>query len=698
MTEAGDPRRLTAARTIGRFFDVFGVVPAVGRLYRADESSADQSHVAVLSHALWQELGGERAIVGKGIILNCDRYEVIGVAPRGFDYPRATDVYLPMPMTAQYAQNRGQMIWNVVGRMKTGITRAQFDAGIAGEQRRWHMLPGGSYDKLKQFLNIVPLTTMLAGQLRPVLLVLLGAVGFVLLIACANVASLQLVHGTVRARELAVRAALGAERGVILRQLLVENLLLSIGGGVLGLITGQAILIILARFGSAQIPALEHVSLSSLALAFTALATIVSGLVFGLAPAVRGSRVDLNTTLKDATRGGSMSGRKHRLLQSAVVAQVALTVLLLLGSGLLIQSLRHLLAQQPGFSPERLVSVRTTAAGPRYTQPGALTTFYDELLARVRGVPGVNGVGVVGELPFSGMSNSSPFRVIGRDADPNGPETHANIRVVNDAYFATMGIPLLRGRTFDATDITGAPNAAIIDAQLAKLFFPNEDPIGKRINQGPDAVIVGVVGSVAQGELGEPPKATFYYTYRQYNWYPTMFVVVRSNLPAGAVASIVRDAVKQIDPHAPVFDVRTVEERISESLAPRRLAMIVLTSLAAVSLTLAIFGLYGVVSYVVSERTTEFGIRAALGAEPSQVRALVVAQGMRLAIAGVALGVAAAWVASNALAALLFGVSVHDAVTFATTGVLVIIVAAAASWIPARRATAIPLIDALRAG
>jgi predicted permease len=308
---------------------------------------------------------------------------------------------------------------------------------------------------------------------------------------------------------------------------------------------------------------------------------------------------------------------------------------------------------------------------------------------------------MISDLPFSGSNDSSPFVIRGRAADPSQPAMHANLHTIGGDYFKAMGIPLLKGRLFDKTDVF-TPNqsnwVAIIDETLAKTYFPNEDPIGKQINQGPDATIIGVVGTVSQGELGEKPKATIYYPYTQHSWYSNMYVVTRSALPLASVVPVIRNVVKTIDSNLPVFEPRTLDERIGASLAPRRLAMSVLTGLAALSLGLAIFGLYGVISYVVSQRTTEFGIRAALGAEPRQVRGLVVRQGLRLAIVGVVLGLAAAWVATRSLSALLFGVTAHDPLTFIGAAVIVTFVAIAASFVPAYRATAIPLTDALRAG
>jgi len=696
ITEIGDPRRVTVARTMGQFFDVFHVVPALGRFYRPDESEPGKERVVVLSYGLWRELGADRSLIGKSITLSGVRHEVVGVAPESFDYPRGTQLYAPIAMTAQYAQNRGQLIWNLVGRMKTGISRRQFDAGILSEQQRWHRdLHYGD----KQFLSVVPLVTMIAGQLRPALLVLLGAVGVVLLIACANIASLQLVHGTARTRELAVRAALGAGRGMIVRQLLVENLVLSVAGGLIGLGVGAVILKLMSAAGASQMPALSDVHLSGPALLFTAAATLVAGGLFGLLPALRAGRVDVQEALKDGAGGASLGGRRSRLLHTSVVIQVALTLVLVVGSGLMIRSLRALLSQNPGFSAEHVITMKMTVTGPRYQQSGSLTNFYNQLLGSFTGMKELGPIGFVSELPFSGDNDSSPFRVIGRATDPSLPAMHANLHTIGGDYFKAMRIPLLRGRTFDKTDAATPDQATwvcIIDETLAKTYFPNEDPIGKRINQGPDATIVGIVGTVSQGELGEPPKATVYYPYTQHAWYSNMYVVTRTTLPTATVVSRVRGAIRAIDPNIPLFSTQTLDERIAGSLAPRRLAMIVLTGLAALSLGLAVFGLYGVISYAVSQRTREFGIRLALGARPTDVQSMVLRQGVMLALAGVVLGLSGAFIATRALSNLLFGVSTRDPFTFIVGPVVLATVAVAASYLPARRATKTNPLDALR--
>jgi putative ABC transport system permease protein len=362
----------------------------------------------------------------------------------------------------------------------------------------------------------------------------------------------------------------------------------------------------------------------------------------------------------------------------------------------MIRSLRELLAQNPGFDPERLQTIRLAVSGPR-SRPVQLTQFYDEVMTRLQAVSAFDGVGMVSELPFSGNNDSSPFRIIGKESDPNGPALHANLHTIGGDYFKAMRIPLIRGRVFEPADVKEKyPWVAIIDETLAKTFFGNEDPIGKRINQGPDAVIVGIVGTVSQGELGEAPKATVYYPYAQHDWYSSMYLTVRSALPLATVQSIVRSTVNSIDPNVALFEPRALEDRIGASLAPRRLTMTVLTGLAALSLILAVFGLYGVISYAVSQRTTEFGIRLALGAQPSDVRAMVLKQGLLLGAAGVIVGLVTALFATHALSSLVFGISTRDPISFIVAAAALILVTALASYVPARRATGVSPLETLR--
>jgi predicted permease len=691
LTGGGEARRLAGTRTLGRFFEVFGAVPYLGRFYRPDESENDQHRVVVLAYDFWREMGADRSIVGTKIELNGVSFEVIGVGQPDFRYPRGVQVWLPFPFIGDARTNHGRMYMNTVIRLKAGTTPAAIGGVLKTVTDKFH--PGANNE---YYLTTRPIVSVLAGQLRPALLVLLGAVGFVLLIACANVASLQLVHGTARMKEMAVRAALGAERGTIVRQLLVENLVLSLGGGLLGLGIGVVILKALAAAGAAQLPALAGVTLDGTVLGFTAVATIVSGLLFGILPAARAGRVDLQATLKDGTRSMSLTSQRSRVLQSAVVIQVALTLVLLLGAGLMVRSLRGLLTTQPGFVAERVTTMRVAIAGSN-VRADELTSFFTALLGKLAATPGLEAVGMVSELPFSENTNSSPFGIGGRSEDPNGPRLHANLHNVGGDYFKAMGIPILRGRSFEPTDTKSSQPVVIIDDQLAKQFFPTEDPIGKVITrQGPDATIIGVVGTVSQSELGEPAKATTYYSYTQHAWYPSMYLTVRTTLPLASVVPTVRNVVTSVEPKAPIYEPLMLEERINISLAPRRLAMAVLTGLAVLSLGLAVFGLYAVISYAVSQRTTEFGIRVALGAQSTDVRRMVIGQGVMLALIGVAVGMVAALGATQALSKLLYGVSPRDPLTFVGAAVVLSAVAVVASYLPARRATRVSPLEALR--
>jgi putative ABC transport system permease protein len=688
LTGTGEPRRLAGARTIGRFFDVFGVAPHIGRLYRPDESENGRDNVVLLSYDFWRELGADADIVGGTVILNGGAHEVVGVMQPGFRYPRGVQVWTPYPITPETRVNRGRLVMTTVARLQPGIGPERLQAGLDAHAKEAHPSATSFFMSSRGFVDGY------AGELRSTLLVLLAAVGFVLLIACANVASLQLVHGTARTREMAVRAALGAGRGTIVRQLLVENLVISIGGGVLGLAVGMLILRLLAGAGAAHLPALETVRFDRVVLGFAAIATIASGLLFGSMPAWRAGRVDLQEGLKEGARN-SIGARKNRLLQTGVVVQVALTLVLLLGSALMIRSLRELLSQNPGFRPENVHTMRIAITGER-SRPALLTVFYDDLMGRLRTAPGIEAAGMVSELPFSGSNDSSPFRIFGHESDPNGPALHANLHTIGGDYFRSMGIPLIRGRTFDGRDVKTSENVAIIDEQLAKQFFGTEDPIGRRINQGMDATIVGIVGTVSQGELGERPKATIYYPYSQHDWYGATYLTIRSTQPLANTLATVGSAVRAIDANVPIFEPRALEERIGASLAPRRLAMAVLSGLAALSLALAIFGLYGVISYSVSQRRSEFGIRLALGAQPSQVRSMVIRQGLVLAAIGIVAGLLIASGVTRALEKLIFGVSPRDPLSFVGVALVLSAVALLASYLPARRATRVSPVEALK--
>ena len=708
LTGMGEPRQLSSVRTLGRFFDVFGVRPQLGRFYRPEDSEVGAAPVVVLSDLLWRELsGGDPSFVGRMITLDDQPTEVIGVMPPGFRHPRSADLYVPFRMTARWRspETRATLITTFVGRVKEGVTPEQLAAGFADQRRRWRESHPGTYgdDPGAYRLHATPLVTVLAGPLRTVLRVLMGAVALVLVIACANVASLQLVRAAGRAKEFAVRTALGAGRGAIVRQLLVESVLLALAGGLLGLLLGELTVSLLARLAPTQFPQLTGVRMDGRVLAFTAAVALGSGIAFGLVPALRASRTDLSDVMKDAGgRGASLGAGRHRLLQGSVVVQVALTLVLLLGSALTVRSLARLLGVDPGFRADGVYTVKVQPPqGSKYQSADAMPTFYRDAVERVAAIPGVEAAGATYGLPFSGDIDSTPFDIPGQEPAPGEPQRHAEYRVVTGDYFRSMGMQIRRGRALGPGDASGAPNAVVIDETLARQYFEGRDPIGRRIKHlgSPNGnlwTVVGVAANVMRTELGEPPKATVYYAHAQIPWYSGLALTVRSQLDEGQVARLVRAAVKELEPGAVLFDAQMMRERVDRSLGARRLAMAVLTGFAALSLALAVLGLYGVISYGMAQRTREIGIRLALGAQGRDVERMVLAQGLLLALAGLAAGAVVFLGLGRVLASLLYGVGARDPVTLNGCAALLVGTAALATWLPARRAAAVDPAIALR--
>jgi predicted permease len=690
LTGSGEPVRLAGMQTLGDFFSLFAVRPHLGQLYRAENSTNGEDAVAVLTYSLWQQLfGGDPGALGQMVRLDGRSYEVIGVLPPEFRYPRSAQIFTPFPMTDEWRQpqRRGTLIMSVVARLHPGITPEQLDGWLQSEAQNW----GGERN-----FTATPFLEILAGPLRAILLVLLGAVGFVLLIACANVASLQLVRATARARELAVRTALGAGRGRIIRQLLVESVLLALAGALLGLWIGGTALDLLARWAGHTQPALVGLRLDATALAFTALVTLLATALFGLAPALRTARVQPQSVLREAEKGSTGGLGRQRFLQGAVVVQMALTLVLLLGSGLMLRTLSRILAIDPGFRAEQVMSFQLALPAYRYGTGQQRLAFYENLLERLGTLPGVQLAGL-GDVPLTGLTDSSPFAIPDRPEEPGGPKRHANIGFGSTDYFRALGIPLLRGRGFGPSDRPDAPIATLIDEQFANQFFPGEDPVGRRIVHGMgEATIVGVVGSIDSRSLGEPPKATAYYSMHQFGTRSTA-VVVRSALEPTALAGMLRGAVRDLDPELPIYDLQTMEERVSNSLSTHHLATAAIGGFAALSLILSVLGIYGVMRYSTNQRTREIGIRVALGAEPRDVMGMVVRQGMTLAALGLVGGLLTALALTRLLAGLLYGISAYDPLTYAVVTTLLAALAGVTCWLPARRATQVDPMVALRA-
>jgi predicted permease len=695
LESSGDPQRVLTARTLGDFFTIFGSRPLLGSIYRPADSENGNFRRAVLSHRLWrQTFGGDSSIVGRSIQLSGRTFEVVGVMPRSFAYPRTADLWVPFQYDSIWKTRRGTWIMSPIARVRIGVADAQLRAGLKAEAERWG---GGSGSAHRLFT--VRFVDYIAGQLERVLIVLMGAVVLLLLIGCANVASLQLVRAAERGRELAVRATLGAGRWSIARQLLLESLVLAVIGGVFGVAIGAFAVRELSRWGVAQYELLEGVTLNGTVLVFATAVTVLAALLFGTYPAFRAARVDLHSALKDSMRGTSAGLSRGRFLQGSVVVQTALTLVLLLGSGLMIRSLAELIATDPGFRTDHLTTMKLVLPPARYGKAEPRIAFHEALVARLRTLPGIQASATAFGLPFAGDDNSSLFTIVGRPQRDGEPERHARMWFVGGDYFRVLGIAVKRGRVFGPQDLPYGKGmaAAVIDETLARQFFGNEDPIGQTINQGPDAVIIGVVANVKHGDLTEADKASVYYYFPQAPWgLATVTVILRSTLPLASVAAMARRAVQEIDPLLPVYDIAPMAERIDRSLGNRRLAMTVLTGFAALSLGLAILGIYGVISYTTSQRTHEIGIRMALGARPGDVLRMVVGSGVQLAGVGLVVGVMVFLAVGRAMSALVYGVGMHDRLTMLAGIAVLAIVAVFASYIPARRAARVGPGIALR--
>ena len=697
MTGQGEPQRITVTATLGDFAGVFGVTPQLGRFYAPEDSREGAPSVAVLSHGLWQQLtGGDRGVIGRSLVLNGATYEVIGVLSPEFRYPRQAQVWVPFVMTPQLSGNRGSLFMETVVRPRPGITDPQLAGHLASEVSRWNELY--HQDRFAKRLSSTPFTEHFAGSLGPILLVLMGAVVFVLMIAALNVASLQLVRTTGRTREIAVRSALGAGRARLLRELLLESVLLASVGGALGLWLGVVALDVLGRWAPAEQMYLTEIPLDLRVLGFTALVSLATAIAFGTLPAWRASRVQPQEVLRSGPRGASAGRGRLRLLEGSVVVQVALAVVLLLGSGLMIRTLAQLFAIDPGFRAEGLTTAQVSLPRTTYDTPERTLAFYVNLLEQVRARPGVQDAALVLGLPFTQQTDSSPFDIPSRPQGPGEPERHHEARAVSDGYFEAMGIPLLRGRDFDGRERVGENIVAVIDQTFAEQFFPGEDPVGQRIigYTGDEVTIIGVAARADRTELASEPKASAYYSYRQLPWQTGRTIVVRSDQPVGAVTSMLRAVVAELDPNVPLFDVQTMTGRIERSLGPRRLALLAFGAFAVLSLLLATLGVYGVMRYLTGQRTREIGIRIAVGAIPREVVGMIVRQGAAITFVGLAIGVLAALWLTQLMAGILFGVSPRDPIAFAGAVTVLAAVAIFSSWLPARSAARVQPVAALR--
>jgi putative ABC transport system permease protein len=703
FTVTGDgsaSERIESARVSHGFFETLGVAPlGGGRAFLAEEEQGGRNAVAVLSHGLWQRrYGSDPKIVGKSISLDGEAVTIVGVMPAGFDYPRGAQLWSPIAFKSQHTSQRRAHFLRAVGRLKPGVTLSQAQEEINAVGRRLEQQYPDS--NTNYGMGLTPLTEWMVGEMRSTLLILLVAVGFVLLIACANVANLSLARGASRSREVAIRSALGASRGRVVRQLLTESVVMALAGGAAGLLLAMWGVDLLVSLSPENLPRVKEVTTDWRVLGFTLLVSVVTGILFGLFPALATSKTNLAETLKEGGRTGASPGRQ-RLRGLLVVAEVALSLVLLVGAGLLVKSFLRLSSVDLGFKPTNVLSMQLSLPRAAYPNHRQRAAFYDQLVTRVESLPGVQAAGTVSELPLSGQESDTFFNIEGKPGAAFGnTENSADIRGVSPAYFQALGVPLVRGRFFDRRDGFDAPKVVIVNESFVNRFLPGEDPLGKYLiidfGEPFKAEIVGVVGGVRHRSLAQPaPSEEMYVSVLQAPMWGTNLVVRAAGDPAQLTAAI-RGEVQSLDKDLPVYNVKTMEQHVSESASQPRFRTLLLGLFACVALLLASIGIYGVISYSVTQRTHEIGLRVALGAQRGDVLRLVVWQGMRLALVGILVGVAGAFLVTRVMSSFLFGVSATDPLTFAGVSLLLAVVSFLACYLPARRATKVDPMVALR--
>lgn len=690
--------RMRAAGVSPEFFPLFRTAPLSGRTIQASDVQADSQPVTVISYALWQRhFGGAADVVNRKITLSGVTGTIIGIMPAGFNYPDDTELWTAYPLNAS-RERRDNRYLNVVSRLKPGVSIAQAQAELDTISQRL----GQDFVETNSGwgVRLTELRERLVGELRPWLLMLFGAVAFVLLIACANVANLLLARAAYRQKEVALRTALGASRWRVVRQLLTESLLLSVVSGALGLGLSVWLIKLLIAISPPDSPRFDEISINWQVFLFAFGVTILAGVLFGLVPALQTSRTDLNETLKESGRSGSPGGSRNRIGGFLIVSEVALSFVLLAGAGLLIKSFMHLREIDPGFRPDNVLAMRMTLPSGKYKQGEARVQIYQQLIEKVKALPGVQAAGAVLSLPLGGDTFNLGRGVLleGRPATPEEASSAAHLTVTPD-YFRTLNIPLEEGRTFTDQDNAQSAKVVIVNETMARQLWAGKSPIGKRFSLWRDEKfsreVVGVVGDTKMS-LDEYAEPQMYVPYAQDANWGSLSLVVRTNGEPTAVAAAVREAIKSVDKGVATYNLKTMNDLVSTSAAPRRVPMLLLSSFAAIAMLLAMIGIYGITSYYVTQRTHEIGIRMALGAQIADVLKLVLRRAMVLAVIGVVVGVAGAIAVTRYLEALLFGVKPIDVITFAAVALGLVIVALVASLIPARRATKVDPLTALR--
>jgi putative ABC transport system permease protein len=698
LTGVSVPERLQAGRATASFFQTLGVNPIAGRFFTADEDRFGNERVAVLSAALWKRLfGGNAPALDRSIQLNADNYKIVGVAPEGLEeiYPNV-DLWLPMAFSPRELseERRFSLAFTMLARLKPGASVQQAQTGMTAVARS---TPGKDADGFN--IEVRSLSDEYVSDVRRPLFVLLCAVVAVLLISCANVANLLLARATARGHEIAVRAALGAGRRRLIQQLLTESLLVALTGGVLGVLFAFWGTKALLSFAPANLPRLNAIHLDLKILFLSIGVSLVCGLLFGLAPALTASKTNLVTSLKDSERTDSASLSRQWLRRTFVVAEVATALVLLVSAGLLVRSFAKVLDVQPGFDPHNVLTLRLSLPTAQYNSATKVDTFYNDVLGRVSGLPGVVQAGAAFQTPFTPGGDNSIFYIRDRQAGPGDPLPHADYGFVSSNYFKAIGLPIRKGRDFQPADMRAdnfaANSVAIVDEELAKRYWPNGDALGGGISwsaQGPWATVVGICATAQLNDLTEKSKGTFYLpAYIQ-----SSTLVVRTAADPRLLTQAIRDQVLAVDPNQPTYDVKTMDERVALTLEARRFAVVLLGIFGALALLLAAIGLYGVVAFTVSQRTREIGIHIALGARARDVLLMVIRQGMSLVLIGIGFGMLGAYALTRTIRSLLFEVAPTDSLAFAIAALLLAVVGFLACYLPARRATKVDPLAALR--
>lgn len=715
LTSDGGPDRIDGATITSNLMTMLGARAQLGRTFQPDDDEHQDRSVVLISDGLWKRrFASDPKLVGRTITIDETPHTVVGVMASGFQFPARSELWVlgrnrsavPMSFLSQFPTNdwtheRDAHFINVIGRLKPGVTLSQAQSDIAGITRRLEQ----EFPKTNSGLgsNVVPLHTQIVGDVRGVLFILLGAVGFVLLIACTNVANLMLARATQRGREIAIRAAVGASRRRLIRQLLTESLLLSTVGGLAGLVVSVWVVDLFIKLSPGDIPRLNEANVDLRLLGFTLLVSLLTGVGFGLLPAFQATRTNLNSSLKEGSTKASEGRQRRSVRNILVVTEIALAQALLVGAALLAISYVHITQINPGFNPDRVLTAKIAPSTKKYPDPRSRARFYTTVLDHLRSLPTVESVGMVMNLPLTGSSMNRGFHAEGRPEPKPDENVTMDYQIVSPGYFSTLEIPIQRGRGLSEADSETSDRVIIINQAMARRYWPNEDPIGKRMAIGESSkdtswrTIVGIVGDVRHASLSETAVPTAFIAYRQdlESW-PRMGFVIKAKADAASLASAVRKEIAAIDPAQPVYAVEPLEKLLHGSVAQRRFIMLLLGSLSAIALTLAVVGIYGVISFSVSERTREIGIRMALGARAADVLGMVLGQGMRVALVGIVIGLGVAFALTRLLSSLLFEVSPTNLRTFSVVAALLGAVALFACYIPARRATKVDPLVALR--